>query len=334
MNEEEEYHEPYGWEDGGWDEKDLDIVVLPTRGKKTENASTILIFDEKLKNLIYSMKTTIDVDSLVDRNYVNGTKTQSKIRNYLIENYLNLNQTEEPKKKITHEPRFSNERFFWNLCAISDLSICNSFDDVLKQNKQEKALYLDTIVKPRNYEEKLYILDIDNCKCACEKNITEIEKLFILRNTTTGLHLLLGCECIKKHNLLSPEDIIKLKEIIKESKDKKINETSEDKLTTKTDKKRKQVLENKRRKEEEKKRKEEEEENKRLQKEEEQKRKQQEEDNKRVKKEEEQKRKNKKKRISVLKRKKIIENSKNSQKYLKKNVKKKRKNSKKGKKKI
>ena len=123
----------------------------------------------------------------------------------IVMKYSHLLRYTKENQKITFKSHPNNYALM--IAMISELTLCDSWEHLLKQTKKYRFKYNDFDFTLKNLD------DERNCCC---RHVCKIKNLFLMTNIITKLSVYTGCECIKKMILTSMEsDGIKdkLKEI-------------------------------------------------------------------------------------------------------------------------
>lgn len=168
---------------------------------------TTIVFDYKLKLLIATLKEELKNEISILQNvvYIHSiANAQENIRLYLLK-YKN-------KLTNTSNKGFRKQDYFALMCCvITNIDDKLSFQDVIDEIKNNKTYHM---VEYNEDEEEESFIPIT--KCACSHEIA-CSNSFIIQNTKTYCNLLVGCECVKKREILSPSEI-KLARKIKREK--------------------------------------------------------------------------------------------------------------------
>lgn len=169
-----------------------------------ENNGTInvcnIIFDTKFKVFINKMKNHFIEDLVFSKNcrtYYLLSSTQEKYREYIVNH----------KHEITFidSEKCSNPEYFAILVSLifPDINIIKKFGDVFENYKTDFTVMDNSLFNSDELDE------IDELHCACCHMVSS-KNIFYLMNNTTKYTLLIGCDCILKHKILS---IVELKEL-------------------------------------------------------------------------------------------------------------------------
>lgn len=228
---------------------------------------TIVVYNEKLELFIKEMKENLDLtglfmfDSFDEIMVTNILKTQDEVRVYIYQNQHKLDlQPINGRFKIEQTFNSCPDYFAIMLCILGDFTICNCFTDILDQIKR---LDHKPVWEWNGHEEQ----DPVKYLCACSQNCSP-ENMYFLRNQWTRYNLFIGCNCVTKTKILSPEEVKELQKKINGPKENKSRKEKEEKKKKKEEKQKKKEEANKEKeikkqqREQEKKRKEEEKEEK------------------------------------------------------------------------
>lgn len=147
------------------------------------------------------------------------TQLQERLREY-IDNNQNYNISGKSKK--LNLPDY----FAYGICMISNINDCKSFKDVF--NKRDDFEITD-ISTSENYHEKDDDVMATYTNCMCSHSICS-ENSFVITNLKTSRSIMVGCECVKKTDILNIE---KLKKLMKEKNRKKREKLKRINLTKK-----------------------------------------------------------------------------------------------------
>lgn len=193
--------------------KKTNTVSLKTNTKTKKNTDVILKYDENFKNIVNLMIDNLDLKVLTNRELDLFQNKQELIRNYcrskdIIKTFSRVDEIPEY--------RFGKKEYFITaISSISNLNICNSFGDIIKQNRENsifKKLLVETTSGNVNVEKK----------CVCGQN-NYLINMYIMENKKTGLHLLIGSDCIEKWGLATVQQLKKVDKHFKTIKNKWID---------------------------------------------------------------------------------------------------------------
>ena len=160
-----------------------------------------ILFDEKFKVFIKKMK-----DKFIEE--LEGSKTcfdyriladtQKIYRNYIIHH----------KQELTFikNDTLINQEYFAIIVSLiyPNIDNINKFEDIFQYYKKEFSVFANDLADVDDKRKITYT------HCACCHSVQTINT-FYLRNLSTGYTLLIGCDCILKHKILSFEELEKLK---------------------------------------------------------------------------------------------------------------------------
>jgi len=168
---------------------------------------TTIAFDDKLKTLITRLKEELQCEISILHNEIDIhalASAQEMIRAYFV---IHKNELTKMTDKAFRKPDY----FALMCCVITNIDDKLSFQDVIDEIKNHKIYFM---VEYDEDEEAA----IPTTKCACSHEIACLNS-FIIKNTKTDCNLLVGCECVKKREILSPAEI-KIARKIKRDKQK------------------------------------------------------------------------------------------------------------------
>ncbi len=164
---------------------------------KTIN-DTRIVFDANLKLCIRNLRERepILIECLKSYDTTLLQECQEKIRNYFLIHQHEFNVA----GKLTNHYQ-SMPDYYALLCAnICDLTMCESWDDVIKQFRHESENYVwDNILTLCNYTEGQVSKE---CICMCSHNCCP-ENMGIVNNRYTGLNAFIACDCIEKTGIIN-----------------------------------------------------------------------------------------------------------------------------------
>jgi hypothetical protein len=180
------------------------MASIKSKDRSIINVTTIR-FDENLKNFISRVKDSFDMSQLQSRDFKTLQLIQDLIRDRMF-NHQNILNFNSPSQKLTKSHKSHPNFFALMLSLISDLTKCETWLDVIKQNTFKNNVTLS------GFENEIEddIASLDKYKCACN-HICEPCNQYLLSNQYTNLNLLIGCNCIEKNKILNIEDIKELK---------------------------------------------------------------------------------------------------------------------------
>ena len=166
-----------------------------------------LIFNDKFKFFINKLKIEIDISALYGDVTIEGTMViQAKIRDYMLKNQDDFDKV--GKIHLYSFPEF----FVVMLCIIfPDISTLNNLNELFDEDKIEKSNYAELWSSDTDQ-----VIGDNECKCACNQQCCA-KNLYKIRNKTTLLTLIVGCDCIKKGNFIEPYILKQLKSRSNES---------------------------------------------------------------------------------------------------------------------
>ena len=144
-----------------------------------------------------------DIFLLLNKNFDRVIIYQAELFESIMKYSYLLHHTKD-NQKITLKSHPNNYALM--IAMISDLSLCDNWEVLLKQTKKYKYGYNDFNFTLRNFEAKR------NCCC---RHTCKIKNLFLMTNIFTGLSVYTGCKCIKKM-ILSSEEVGFIKDKMKE----------------------------------------------------------------------------------------------------------------------
>lgn len=163
-----------------------DVVISPVK----------IIFDSVFIEYIKGIQLLYP-HYLSESNVYYLEQEQEEIRNYILNTEQRLNFTNDDFK-ITSKNK--PEIFIIMMSIISDISRCESFGDILKQNKQDDI---------GDEEEAPERNDEVTC-CACGHGVL-MEHAPIINNKITNKFLLIGCDCALKEAILTKKQVSSIK---------------------------------------------------------------------------------------------------------------------------
>lgn len=173
-------------------------------------SETIVVFNEKIKLFIEEIKCNVDISNLTIFGNLDSVsplgimESQKNIREYIYKNQhkIDLKPTEKNNRnKILQHFVSCPDYFAIIICILCDFTLCFSFTDVLNQLQFHRT------------NPNLWTTDIDVPEmliCACS-HFCRAERMFILRNDWTPYTLFIGCDCVEKTKIISPEELKELK---------------------------------------------------------------------------------------------------------------------------
>lgn len=177
-------------------------IDLPNNTRQQRETKIILKYNDDYINIVKEMFNTINMTVLNNRDINIFREIQSKIRSYCRDKKI---KKTFPRIEGIKKDRFGKpDGFVTALTAISNTENCKSFDDIIQQNRSSKFRILSVDLYN---EKKEYILE--HCVCGQENHL---RNMYAMENTQTGLHLLIGSDCIKKWNLATPGQLKKIKD--------------------------------------------------------------------------------------------------------------------------
>ena len=162
--------------------------------------NTRVTFDYKLKLCIMNMPTEMK-RNLESMDYLTLQEAQKEIRDYFLTHQNEFNIA----GRLT-ESNHSCPDYYALLSAVtSDLSICESWDDVYKQFVS--SFYHEETLNGGNSNFSLcnYGDDYDHTKeitCMC-RHLCSPENMSIVSNDYTGFNALIACDCLEKTGIIS-----------------------------------------------------------------------------------------------------------------------------------
>lgn len=174
---------------------------------------TNIVYDENLHEFVDKAKRDISLENLTSWDINLLMETQEEIREYIRANNSRLTNT-SPKNKIANQDYFA-----LLVCMVCDLKGCYNFNDVFKQMSKKAIIDMSN-------NDDINDIDFDSddddtfpqTHCACGHKVF-CGNSFIISNHITGLNLLLGCDCIKKHKIFSSKEMAEYRKRIKKQKE-------------------------------------------------------------------------------------------------------------------
>jgi len=172
--------------------------------KATYENNTRIVFDNKLKLCIMNISSELK-DGLKSMNYLTLEKTQKELREYFVLHQQELNIAGVLTLHYTSCPDF-----YALICAVtSDLSKCESWDDVCKQFFTSLVFkQKETLNEASN--DLFTFCDYDNVninsrmqiQCMCSHSCKP-ENMSIVTNHFTHLNALIACDCLEKTGIIN-----------------------------------------------------------------------------------------------------------------------------------
>jgi hypothetical protein len=180
--------------------KEMSIVV-----KDKTKSEVRIVFNAKYRKYIHRLQHRFK-DYLNSMSAYDLLNEQEIIRDYILDNKQNIDFTGDPFKIRPHNMQ---EIFVIMVSIISDVDICGSLTEIVKQKKE--------IVPDEEYEDYNINMDEDiETHCACGHGVY-VGNSPVIFNSYTGKFLLIGCDCALKHEIITKEEE---KEIKKKSRGK------------------------------------------------------------------------------------------------------------------
>lgn len=153
-----------------------------------------IIFNAKYKRYIHRLQHRFKdlLNSMFAYDLLNE---QEVIRNYILDNKQNIDFTGGPFKIRPHNMQ---EIFIIMVSIISDVDICGSLTEIVKQKKE---------IVPDDDDEDLEA-NMDNnieTHCACGHGVY-VGNSPVIFNRYTEKFLLIGCDCALKHEIITKEE--------------------------------------------------------------------------------------------------------------------------------
>lgn len=172
-------------------------VTLPTNSFVHKKTTTVLVYNEDYINIVKNMFNTINIKVLKNLNLSLFRDIQERIRKH-----CDVIKPTFPRIEGIDKTRFGKpDRFIIGVTAISNTENCKSFNDVIQQNR--KSIFKKLDVEVIN-DENVYIEE----KCVCGQ-YNYLINMYAMENIETGLHLLIGSNCIDKWELATPQELKK-----------------------------------------------------------------------------------------------------------------------------
>jgi len=157
---------------------------------------------------------------------------QELIRQIMIKHQNMLNCNSE-NIRLTESNKSHPDFFALMMALISDLDKCNSWEQLMDQNRDNTEISLASFNENFGGE----VGDLNGHKCACNHNCYP-QNQYLIQNKYSGKYLLIGCDCIEKNKILNPQQIKELKEKRNYNKTyKKLLALNEQRLLTKNERK-------------------------------------------------------------------------------------------------
>lgn len=154
-------------------------------------------YDSKLINFISTIREEYYVSHFETEDFLLLQQYQEELIDVFIY-HQNLLTFIDSKKRLNHTSYENN--FALMIAFISDLQICNSWNDLLEQ-----AIYS---IQFHDYD---FSKNNNKFKCCCQHACLP-ENQYLITNQHTHLSLSVGCDCIKKYQLVAKENIKELQD--------------------------------------------------------------------------------------------------------------------------
>lgn len=176
---------------------------------KTTN-KTRLVWGEPYKNMIKTVTRELDLRrslrtetmSIDDANLLNDVANE--IRQYVINNQHRFPGIyENPNTRLSGDSNSFPDHYaiMISITEVDNLDNYKGFSDMIETLRKNEQLELSNLAD----EEHLYG-DEDRLNCSCGHTIC-MNYSFLLRNSSNGMTLLLGMDCIEKNEILSFETL-------------------------------------------------------------------------------------------------------------------------------
>lgn len=176
---------------------------------KTTN-KTRLVYGEPFKNMIKTVTRALELRhslrtetmSIDDAPLINDVANE--IRHYVINNQHRFPGIyENPNTRLSGNSNSfpDNYTIMRSIAEVDNLDNYNGFSDMEETLRENEILELENLAN----EDHLYG-DDDRLNCSCG-HIISMNNSFLLRNSSNGMTLLLGIECIKKNDIVSYETL-------------------------------------------------------------------------------------------------------------------------------
>ena len=207
------------------------MATIITKDGTTINITNIR-FDEKLKAFINTVRDELPFDILTSTDFNTLQDEQNDIREKMMrcQDMLNFNSK---NIRLTESNKCHPDFFALMMALNSDLNKCNSWEQLMDQNRNNSEVILASFNANFGGE----VGDLNGHRCACN-HVCQPQNQYLIQNEYHKKYLLIGCDCIEKNKILNSQQIKELQERRNYNKTyRKLLELNEQRLLTKKERK-------------------------------------------------------------------------------------------------